>query len=552
MVIAAMGSSTVVSYADEPAQTENAMVEPEQPVYENGEQFSAEDEVTFDLGELDEVKALDTTGTMREDVCFYIRKGIDSAIPQEPAIHLYSDYSDPIRIGETAYYGGDVVCNDEGDYQDAFLEDGFTFRNEVTASLLSLPGVEQIQQVAPEFDPNEHYILWYVLKRTVTLGEDYDVRMHVDGIIKTRKNSVYKYGEIQPEQPEDPQPEEPEEPLDPGESQIVEPIVETVSTDYTFNIYTTDLNNPEGIKYDGQEHLIGGYVIEVHDKESGALLTELKYGPYGNRLMRGLRASAGAEESLGTVFSFGDKVFRVNVDGAFMTVTEPGQYNIPFMLGGQPISADEIRIWDESGKLIDTGISKEPAKDKKPDEVKKRSITITAGTTVQNDNGQTLTNGNVTVTGDNLLEGHRVVTTILGSQTGPGTSLNEITDYDILDKDGKSVKQYYEVEIVNGKLVVVTVSGSSEQGTNSTGSATTSILVKDANKTVVKNVPVVLGATRDGETGESGTADNDGQVLGARRAETSDSTMNAGTRLTLIVLCLMMIMIINAKRNKTE
>ena len=102
--------------------------------------------------------------------------------------------------------------------------------------------------------------------------------------------------------------------------------------------------------------------------------------------------------------------------------------------------------------------------------------------------------------------------------------------------------------------MVVAVPERGGKNTNSTGSAVTKVLVKDGEKTVVQNIPVVLGASRDGEDGSSDTANNDGsgKVLGARRADTSDSTMGAGTRLTLIILCIMMIMIINVKRNKTE
>lgn len=552
LVITAMGSSTVITYASESTQTEITVEEPEQSVYEIGEQVS-EDKPSDDGDQGDKGIASDETD--RDAVCFFIRKDIDGDIPNEPAGHPRSEYSDAIRVDDTLNYKEVVIGADNEDYQEALLEDRITIKNEVSGNLHALPGVEQIKGVAPDFDPVRHYVVWYVIKRANTSGANSDVKIHVDGIIRNRVHS--RYEEEAEEEPVEPtEPTDPTEPVDPVPGDTPEPVVpvpgddpepvvEVVSSEYTFNMYTTDLYNENGIKYDGKEHLIGGYIIEIYDKESGALLTELKYGPYGDLLNGRVKAVQGEKEA-GTVFEYRGKSFRVNVDGAYMTVVNPGQYTIPFMFGGKPISLEDIRIWDENGKLIDTGISKEPAKDKKPDEVRKISITITAGTTVQNDNGETITNGNVNISGDKLLEGHRLVTTIVGSQTGPGTSVNEITNFDIVDENGNSVKKYYDVKVVNGKLVVVAVAGTGEQAVNSTGSASTSILVKDGNKTVVKNVPIVLGASRDGDSGD------EGQVLGARRGETGDFTINAGVRLSLIILCIMLIMIINVKRNKTE
>ena len=580
-----MGSSRVIAIASEYDQTLISVDESEQAVYEKGNLEAIGDESTTVIsleGNLepeyadeattdasDEVNQIDLSeskliviesgesqahaqDSYTEDVCFYIRRGIDAGIPYEPSVHLFDAYSDAIRVNDAVKYTGTVLGQDSKDNEDNLDEDNYTIKNEVTSCLLARPTLEQIQEVAPEFDPAKHYIVWYVIKSSLTTPPNADVLVHVDGVIRSR---VYSQYGVEPDEPTEPEPgenpiEEPAEP-EPGEKPIDEPIEEpveeTVSSDYSFNIYTKNFAEP--FEYDGQEHIIGGYVIEVLDKETGELLQEFDYGPFGNRLgMRMSFRTEGESAISGTVFSFAGATYKVNVDSAYLSVTEPGLYSIPFLSGGKEISLDDIRIWDESGKLIDTGISKNPKGGSDKTEVSKRSITVTAGSTVQNDDGQTLTNDKVSITSGSLIEGHKLVTTIVGSQTGPGTSLNEITSYDIVDENGNSVKKFYNVSLVNGQLVLVPVSGEDSNGTNSTGSAVTSILVRDQEKTTVDNKPMVLGAQRDGD----GNSDSiDGQrAHGVRSSETSDEGIPSGARLSLIILCVMIIMVINIKRNK--
>lgn len=572
LVIAAMGSSRVISFAGDYDQTLISVEESEQAVYEKGDFEALDDESTTEIpleenleSEYADEASTDASdegnqiniseskiivieiggseeysaGPYTEDVCFYIRGGIDAEIPYEPAPHSSANYSDAMRVNNAVKYTGTVLGQDLEYKEDNLDEDGYTIKNEVTTCLLARPTLEQIQEVAPLFDPAKHYIVWYVIKSTTTAAPNADVGVHVDGVIRSRIYS--QYGD-NPTEPTEPEPGE-----NPIDEPIEEPVEETVSSDYSFNIYTKNFAEP--FEYDGQEHIIGGYVIEVLDKETGELLQEFDYGPFGNRLgMRMSFRTEGKSAFSGTVFSFAGATYKVNVDSAYLSVTEPGLYSIPFLSGGKEISLDDIRIWDESGKLIDTGISKNPKGGSDKTEVSKRSITVTAGSTVQNDDGQTLTNDKVSITSGSLIEGHKLVTTIVGSQTGPGTSLNEITSYDIVDENGNSVKKFYNVSLVNGQLVLVPVSGEDSNGTNSTGSAVTSILVRDQEKTTVDNKPMVLGAQRDGD-GKSDSIDGQ-RAHGVRSSETSDEGIPSGARLSLIILCVMIIMVINIKRNK--
>ena len=204
--------------------------------------------------------------------------------------------------------------------------------------------------------------------------------------------------------------------------------------------------------------------------------------------------------------------------------------------------------------------------------VSPRKITITAGSTVQNDNGSTITNNNVSVTNGSLLPGHKLVTSIVGSQTGPGESVNEITYYDIVDSDGKSYKSMYAVTRENGRLVLVKA-GQSGSGSGDTSDSTVqSTLADNTTSSTTTSSAVVLGAQRSGdgttglltksnsatESGSDGASDSiEGasssdempQVLGARKSETSDLSMPVELRIAFIVLCLMALMAINIKRS---
>ena len=508
MVIAAMGSSYIVAHANELDQIGITEAESDEPVYELGEK--------------------------RADARFFIR--LDGTIPNEPEGHPSSEYSEAIEISEALNSTANIYDPDYTKSQDQFMEDGFTIKNDLEGSFYKVPSSDEIKGVVSSFDPKESYVVWYVIKTV-------NSNIHVDGVIRKRENS--SEGTADPIEPE---------PLVPEPGEIVNPIDEVVVPEYSFIIYTTNFE-PE-FEYDGQEHLIGGFVIEVQDSRSGELLESFEYDAFGNRRgqRKGMLLNSYAEPEHKTDFYFNGLKYTVNVDGAYLQVIKPGQYDIPFRQGENIVSLENIVIYDESMQVISTDVISIGSKtgtgnsSNTPTEVKKRNITLTAGTTVQNDDGKTLTNSSVVVTSGSLVSGHSLKTTILGSQTGPGESVNEISDYDIVDVQGNSVKEFYNVKLEKGRLVVVAVPGKDTESTNSTGSATTKILVKNDDETEVSNLPLVLGASRDGDTEEA----DSGQVLRARRAETGDFSKGQGARLSLIVLCLMVLMIVNVKRNKTE
>ena len=202
--------------------------------------------------------------------------------------------------------------------------------------------------------------------------------------------------------------------------------------------------------------------------------------------------------------------------------------------------------------------------------VSQRKITITAGSTVQNDNGETVTNENVTVSSGSLLPGHKLVTSIVGSQTGPGESVNEITYYDIIGGDGKSYKAMNDVTKENGWLILVKPSGSGKDSGNTPSADAKERLFEDVQEMLPENatesvstaLPVILGEKKssDGTTAlltknnaekdkDNPATDDGAKVLGARRGDTTDAGLPPEIRLSLIILCLMALMVINIKRS---
>ena len=262
--------------------------------------------------------------------------------------------------------------------------------------------------------------------------------------------------------------------------------------------------------------------------------------------------------------------FHVNVDAAYIKKANDEFQVIPLLFAGSEVKPGEIMVSDAAGNALASATSV-------PRVAEKHKVTVTAGTSVQNDNGQTLTNTEAIVSDGSLMKGHRMEATFNGSQTGPGESVNEITDIHIYDSNGREATAYYDVTLKKGKLILVD-SKESAADDNSTGSAVTRILVRDENETTISNSQHALGSGRDDndsiktgtatasfkkmsysdKTVKDGQLDSDkkafadGQVLGARRADTGDYTVNAGARLALIVLCLMLISIIEIKRNKTK
>ena len=287
----------------------------------------------------------------------------------------------------------------------------------------------------------------------------------------------------------------------------------------------------------------------------------------------------------GTTITYLGKNYNISVDGAYLWVKNPGSYEIPLMFNGAPISASEITIRDEAGKVIQSNVAVSATTTLNA--VHKRKITIEAGSTVQNDNGTTLTNSNVSITSGSLVEGHQLKTTILGSQTGPGSSVNEITSWDIVDENGNSCKDMYDVTKVNGKLVLVETK-SADNGSRTDIDTSSVIVGKNSDKlkdfldiissvgkisndtiTAGNNGEAVIGGvnTDEGETylaGASygtekiqqdfynyeGTFENGDipMVLGARRSATVDSSVPAGVRVTIVILCAMLASLIYKKK----
>ena len=504
-------------------------------------------------GDYSEVYEVEDTDSLGLDVCFYIRKNVEnSLIPDEPTDQPKNDYSTAIRVNNAVssysfVYDNNIISN--------LCDDGYTASNSVRDALNSVPSAAEIQNVYPSFDPKLQYVFWYVIKQASTSYPNRDVNIHVDGVVLPKDAS----GETTPDTPDIPDdPPEPETPIDsPDPATPTDPENLHVETDLEFEIFSGNVESP--FEYDGEEHLIGGYMIRVTDRGNGDV-AEYTYGPYGDFRGVVLKKLSAASDVLvpGTTFNFMGMAFNVNIDSAYLLVKNPGNYEIPFFFGGQQISAADIIIRDETGRILDGKIDiKTPTVD---NAVSQRRITITAGSTVQNDNGSTITNNSVTVSSGSLLPGHKLVTSIVGSQTGPGESVNEITYYDIVDSEGNSYKAMYDVTRENGWLILVKPSGSAASADDSEVSTVQTVIANNENSAVV------LGAQRnaDGSTGlltkdgasidkEGAPSDENGsdaKVLGARRSETSDSGIPNELRIVLIVLCLMAITVINIRKSK--
>ena len=500
-------------------------------------------------GEESEVYTVDDSDSLGLDACFYIRTNVEEAvIPDEPSDQPTQYYSDGIRVNEAVLTDSFVYDNN---ITSNLCDDGYTASNGVSGKLLQVPSVADIQRVYPSFDPNTQYVLWYVIKQALTPYPDWDVFIHVDGVVLPKEIAV------EPEEPETPA--EPADPIEPEK-----PEEQRVKSDLEFEIYSANVEPP--FEYDGEEHLIGGYVIRVTDRANGDS-AQYTYGPYGD--FRGvvlMKLNSVGANVPGTTFDFMGIAFNINVDSAYLFVKNPGNYEIPFFFEGKEVSPADIIIRDVSGKILDAHTDiKTPPLD---NAVSQRKITITAGSTVQNDNGETITNENVTISSGSLLPGHRLVTSIVGSQTGPGESVNEITYYDIIGSDGKSYKAMYDVTKENGWLILVKPSDGGTSKENSSLPDTESVLSGDASESVSTALPIVLGEMRksDGTTAllsrnnETGSVQGDisfsddtdsPQVLGARRGDTSDVGIPAEIRLVLIILCLMAIMVINIRRSNS-
>ncbi len=497
IIIAATGSSQVVSHAMELTDYNLPVTEPAQPAYEESEGDS-EDEILGDL------KA-DSLGYA---VDFFIIIEVGTGIPNEPE-------SRP-------------VSGEEGEVTDPEPTE------EVTE-----PGTGSTEEIVDPVEPQEP---------EPAIGEG---------------------GVDEPAQPQ-------------------QPVVDVSELD--FNVYSKDL---ETVVIDGEEY-VGGFVVDIHDK-GGKLLAQHSYGALGQEIGSAyiLRASATASEELtgaasdfdfstnqngGTAVSYKDQIFFINVNSAYIKKTDEFQV-IPLLFNGHEVNAGDIRVSDEGGNVL-ASVSSVPKVHSK------QKITVTAGTSVQNDRGQTLTNTEAIVTDGSLMKGHRIEATFIGSLTGPGECTNEISDIHIFDRNGRDATAYYDVELKKGRLVLVADGSGSTADNSNTGTVITETLVRDDSKASAGSSQQgsVKDSSDSASVGTSGSdkirlsaGDNEaksgkisategvsqtdqnnagsngsaqGAVLGARRADTGDTSMDPGVRLVIIVLCIMLISIISIKRNK--
>ncbi len=512
-----------------------------------------------------EVQVEDVDADVNEeflDVCFFIRgRGIGADIPEEPGNYSSDLYSSAIRVNgalSSAKYSPSTGSIDGSD--ESLLTDGFTASNEVSRMLDKLPQASDISSVVGDFDESRHYVVWYVAKTASTGYPNADVNIHVDGVIRERAQEAVEEPEepVEPENPgESENPENPKEPVDPvipGDAdntddpgQIVEPEnpelpedpVEDPIPDVTIEIRALFLENGEErreIEFDGREHIVGGFEIVINDKETGNPIIGYLYECYG----RFIGTKAYADVGLGTEFSYRGQDFWINVVKAFAKVTNPGdsQEVVFYDAEDHPLrTAADFIIRDSAGNVLPAKFNVLPTTGTVS--VKARDITIEAGTTVRNDDGQTLTDDSFEITSGSLMEGHRIERVVInGSQTGAGKSVNEITGISIVDENGNSVNYLYNISKVNGQLILVdtesgelTASGDSDRTDDMKTSSIMSVVKTDTGLTATTG-NVVLNSLE-----AAATYSAQPKVLGARRSETSDAGRPEHARLFILLLC---------------
>ncbi len=460
--------------------------------------------------------ATESSSVELKNASFYILKEVDATIPDEPNSHPTTDYTEGIYIenctSKPEYYDEYVLGSD---YDEAELSYGeYTATNEVYDALEDYPSVEEIQNIFPSFDPYKYYVEWYVIKY---VGSS----IHVDGVIKSRNSSHYE--ESSEEEIEKPATDPEKEP--------------DVIIDITTVCYNTEF------ECDGQEHLIGdGFRIKVTEKDSPESFIENIYDKFGD-LVRIESSAAAAGE--GTYFSYRDKNYWVNIDAAYARVSADtlSSFSVPisFVYNNAIVPASEItvKILDEFGNYIssDKVLIKVDAKETVVEADPVRSITIEAGSTVQNDNGTTITNDEYDIISGSLLAGHRIANIVFnGSQTGAGTSANEITSCTIVDENGNDVTSEYKITYKNGKLILVDAGNTTDAASSSSSSA---IANDGASNYASSNLTTESGAVALNDAASEG-ADSP-QVLGARRSSTADSTIPASLRIFALLVCVMIL-----------
>ena len=305
-------------------------------------------------------------------------------------------------------------------------------------------------------------------------------------------------------------------------------------------------------QYDGKEHVIGGYVITLQNLKNPEEKLVSYFGPYGDPFgNEGTMAEEAAEQVAkeSTSVSFLGNTYTVNVGGAYVKVKTPGDYVIPFYSGANIVDPKDIVVTDSTGKQVGGEVKLQGNTSKA--KVSQRKITIKAGSTVKNDDGATLTNNEVTISKGSLVKGHKLTDVVFnGSQTGVGSSVNEITAYRIVDERGNDVTKYYQVTKVNGKLVLVNPNtGETAQDTDLSGSNKSQS--SQAGK-ILGKAGTVTGTTVVPKLGAANEIDATPQVLGARRSPTGDDTDILGNLYIIFLAVSIMGWAIEVRRKTAE
>ena len=552
-------------------QDENPDLIDEEPVKEP---------VDEDLSALDEEQLLEGQGFLKYnpldrkplpipqkestyDICFYIRgNGIGADIPEEPSTSWFTQYSAPIRVDDAVDSDNLRLSESEVDGSlESLLTDGFTASNDVTGILNRVPSADEIRNVIPGFDPEQHYVVWYVVKRAYTLGRNRDVYIHVDGVIRQRQ--------LQEDAPSEEVQKERYTTGDPERDARILEVEEGIDFYIVPQYRDAEGRELKDIEYDGKTHMVGGFDIVIVDKndKNRKPLEDFLYNYLGNFLSHTVHA-----EGDGTTFKYMGETFHLNITSAYTTVVDFIEEDIKFYCGSQEVPYDEIVVTDERGEpLTDkTHLSASAGPILGPGipsiDLKKRKLVIEAGTTVKNDDGSTITNDTYKIIEGSLAEGHSIKSIVFnGSQTGVGQCSNDITSICIVNEDGFDItNMYYDVKTVSGKLQLVdgsrksmrgSAAASSNGGTTVTGGTGSIANNSKSFGTVFKakvthadgsvtyiNVPFETSAGLD-------LSDNQPQVLGARRAGTGDDRIPL-LRYMIILICIGLMTLLCIQKTK--
>ncbi len=409
-------------------------------------------------------------------------------------------------------------------------------------------------------------------------GSNWDVGIHVDGVIRQRKvleenPEKLPVEDILPAEEIDPQQAERDEALAKLESEVQIVLVPLYRDE--------NGNETREIEFDGEEHIIGGFDILILNDECD-VLEEFVYNCFGKRL----NIKVFAEDGKHTSFEYKGEEFFVNVTSAYARAKDEGKAEIKYYSGDEEIDPDDIQISDRNGKVLSEGpcllfevigaIGYVTVK--KP--IEQKPITIEAGTTVKNDDGTTLTDDRYTVKGS-LIDGHKLAKVVInGSQTGVGQCSNDITTVVIENSMGEDVTYLYNITREPGKLQLVdpgpsnkNLDGGSPSQFTSTGNSDVTVGRYTPSVTDSSNTTNTTDTTNTTNTAQKSTteiingrvarakvthadgsvtyinvpfetsygndlSDSQPQVLGARRAATDDPDSDVMCRV-LIILFLM-------------